>query len=69
MFLWVDQNATREIASYQIVDNYIPFKYTHACTNERYSLANLQDLIPTLARILFGYTAVAMYKDNFEDIF
>ena len=26
-------------------------RYIHACTNETHSLANLQDLIPTLAAI------------------
>ena len=30
--------------------------YMHACTNETYSLANLQDLIPTLASIIIGNT-------------
>ena len=30
--------------------------YIHACTNEIYSLANLQDLIPTLPAITIGNT-------------
>ena len=30
--------------------------YIYACTNETHSLANLQDLIPTLAAIIIGNT-------------
>ena len=28
--------------------------YIHACTNEAHSIANLQDLIPTLAAKIIG---------------
>ena len=30
--------------------------YIHACTNEAHSIANLQDVIPTLATIIIGNT-------------
>ena len=30
--------------------------YIHACTNETHSIANLQDLIPTLAAIIIDNT-------------
>ena len=30
--------------------------YIHACTNETHSIANLQDLIPSLAAIIRGNT-------------
>ena len=30
--------------------------YIHTCTNETYSLANVQDLIPSLAAIIIGST-------------
>ena len=30
--------------------------YIHACTNETHSIANLQDLIPTLTAIIIGNT-------------
>ena len=30
--------------------------HIHACTNETHSIANLQDLIPTLAAIIIGNT-------------
>ena len=33
--------------------------YIHACTNETHSLANLQDLIPTLAAVNIYVTVLA----------
>ena len=30
--------------------------YIHGCTNETHSVANIQDLIPTLAAIIIGNT-------------
>ena len=33
------------------------YSYIHACTNETHSMANLQDLIPTLAALIIGNTS------------
>ena len=36
--------------------NWLASSYIHTCTNETHSVANLQDLIPTLAAIIIGNT-------------
>ena len=43
-------NNTICVCSYKQNSSWVA-SYIHACTNETYSLANLQDLISTLARL------------------
>ena len=47
--------ATICVCSYKQNSSWVA-SYIHACTNETHSIANLQDLIPTLVAILIGNT-------------
>ena len=47
--------ATIYICSCKHNSNWLT-SYIHTCTNETHSVANLQDLIPTLAAIIIGNT-------------
>ena len=63
-------NFTRRIGYYLCLFMQSQFQlgsYIHACTNETHSMANLQDLIPTLAAMI--KLAKVRIKDLIENVF
>ena len=42
-------------------------RYIHVCINETHSLANLQDLIPTLAGIIIRRTIQPLYGAFYQE--
>ena len=59
--------ATICVCSYKHNSSWVA-SHIHACTNETHSLANLQDLIPTLAlvvRVAYNYAANFVIPTSF----